>query len=192
MKISEIVTEAKLPPIRDQILADVRKHGGSPDEYFVRFTDMDKLGFSGRQWFGKTPDVDHPKFDVDYIGHSVGRRALWFYPLSTYLKSTHVYASEQPYVWLVKLKPDAWLQTVTRSDKKELQQPPQGKQRVGIMRMSDPPAAIFFTHGFDVVGKYYDYAKKHRRHGQVKGKPAVKQPESSFWDRLKWLFSQGK
>ena len=29
--------EAKVPGVRDQILADVKKHGGSPDEYFVRF-----------------------------------------------------------------------------------------------------------------------------------------------------------
>ena len=49
MKVLDIVTEARVPSVRDQIIADVKKHGGSPDEYFVRFTDMDKLGFSGRQ-----------------------------------------------------------------------------------------------------------------------------------------------
>ena len=72
MRALEFVVEARVPSVREQIIADVQKHGAG--EYFVRFTDRDKLGFSGRQWFGQTPDVDHPKFDVDYIGHGVGRR----------------------------------------------------------------------------------------------------------------------
>ena len=182
MKAKEFIIEARVPSVRDQIIADVKKHGGSADEYFVRFTDMDKLGFSGRQWFGQTPDVDHPKFDVDYIGHGEGRRALWFYPLSTYLDQRRSpYASEQPYVWLVKLKPTAWLQTVKRGDNK-LQEPPAGKQRVGMLRMSDPPAALFFTHGFDLISKYYDYAKQHRRHGQVKG-PEASNP--TFFQKIR-------
>jgi len=169
--------EARLPSIKDQILADVRKHG--PGEYFVRFTDSDKLGFSGRQLFGKTPDVDDPNFDVDYIGTGKGRRALWFYPLNFYLKGSKPYASEQPYAWLVKLKPDAWLQTVNRGDN-QVKPAPQGKERVGILRMSDPPAAIFFSSGYELVGKYYDYAGQHRRHGDVKGRPAP-----SFFDRIR-------
>lgn len=176
MRITELV-EAKLG-VRDQILADVKKHG--PGEYFIRFTDSDKLGFSGRQMFGRTPDVDNPKFSVDYIGTGVGRRALWFYPLDYWLKEKHgPYASEQPYVWLVKLKPNAWLQTVKHGDT-QVEQPPQGLERVGILRMSKPPAAIFFTHGFDLVGRYYDYAGQHKRHGEVKGKPAP-----SFFDRIR-------
>lgn len=180
MRVQEVLTEAKVAPVRDQIIADVKKHGGSPDEYFVRFTDRDKLGFSGRQWFGKTPDVDHPKFDVDYIGHGVGRRALWFYPLSVYLdQKSSPYASEQPYVWLVRLKPDAWLQTVEPGDR-TIEKPPQGKQRVGMLRQSRPPAAIFFSHGFDVIGRYYDYAGQHRRHGEVKGRPAP-----TWFDRIR-------
>jgi hypothetical protein len=92
-----------------------------------------------------------------------------------------VYAEEQPYVWLIKLKPDAWLQPVRRGDK-ELQKPPAGKQRVGIMRYSNPPAAIFFTHGYNVIGRYYDYAKRHQRHGDVKGRP-----EPSFFDRIRGM-----
>lgn len=169
MRAREFLTEAKLPPVREQIVADVARHGGEPSQYFVRFTDMDKLGFSHRQWFGRTPDVNDPTFSVDYIGHGEGRRALWFYPLDLYLDTKRtIYASEQPYVWLVKLKPHAWLQTVREGDRR-VQDPPQGKKRVGILRMSQPPAAIFFEHGFDVIGRYYDYAKKHRRHGRVKG-----------------------
>lgn len=180
MRARDFFIEDKLPSVRDQILADVEKHGGNPQDYFVRFTDMDKLGFSGRQWFGQTPDVDHPKFDLDYIGHGVGRRALWFYPLATYLNTRqHVYASEQPYVWLVKLKPHAWLQPVQRGDSRR-EEPPRGLERVGIMRMSRPPSAIFFTHGFDVIGRYYDYAKRHRRHGQVLGPPPP-----SWFDKIR-------
>lgn len=180
MRISEILLEAKVPSVRDQVIADVKRHGGSPDEYFVRYTDMDKLGFSGKQWFGQTPDVDHPDFDVDYIGHGKGRRALWFYPLATFLdQSQMVYASEQPYVWLVKLKPNAWLQRVGSRDR-QVQPAPPGKERVGIWRMSLPPAVIFFKHGYDVIGRYYDYARRHRRHGQVKGIPAP-----SWFDRIR-------
>ena len=169
MKIHDIIVEARVPSVRDQIMADVQRHGGSTDDYFVRFTMTDKLGFSGRQWFGRSPDVDHPKFDVEYIGSGVGRRALWFYPLDVYLdQSRTLYAAEQPYVWLVKLKPNAWLQPVKSGDKKVLPAP-EGRQRVGILKRNRPEAAIFFTYGFDVIGKYYDYAQQHRRHGQVKG-----------------------
>lgn len=180
MLVSEILTEAKVPSVRDQIAADVRKHG--PGDYFVRFTDTDKLGFSARQGFGKTPDVGHPKFSVDYVGQGVGRRALWFYPVNYYLGNKFgAYATDQPYAWLVKLKPDAWLQTVDRDDA-ELEPAPQGKQRVGILRMSRPPAAIFFTYGFDVIGRYYDYAGQHQRHGEVKG-PEKSNP--SWFDRIR-------
>ena len=179
MKINEVILEAKIS-VRDQIIADVRKNG--PGEYFVRFTGIDKLGYSSRQWFGKTPDVDDPNFDVNYIGHGKGRPVLWFYPLSLYLDQKRtVYASEEPYVWLVKLKPNAWLQTVNPEDK-GVQPAPPGKERVGILRMSRPPAALFFKPGFDVVGKYYDYGGQHKRHGQVKGPEA--RPRSWF-DRIR-------
>lgn len=163
--------------IKDQILADVRKNG--PGEYFVRSTAVDKLGYSARQLFGRSPDMDDPAFDVDYIGSGKGRPALWFYPLKEYLKSQDLYANENPYVWLVKLKPTAWLQPARRGTK-GVSPAPQGKQRVGIMRMSDSPAAIFFEPAFDVVGKYYDYGGQHQRHGQVKGAPPP-----SFFDRVR-------
>ena len=180
MRINEILIEAKVPSVRNQILADIKKHGGDINDYFVRFTDTDKLGFSAKQGFGKTPDVDHPKFSVDYIGQGEGRRALWFYPANYYLNDKYgTYATEHPYVWLVKLKPNAWLQTVTKDDVK-LEPAPNGKERVGILRMSKPPAAIFFTYGFDLVGRYYDYAGQHQRHGEVKGKP-----ELSFFDKVR-------
>lgn len=178
--VNNKLAEAKVPSVNDQILADIKKHGGSVDEYFVRYTDMDKLGFSGKQWFGQTPDVDHPKFDIDYIGHGIGRRALWFYPAKFILDPKHTpYASEQPHVWLVKLKPDAWLQTVKTGDNK-IENPPQGKERVGILRMSKPPAAIFFKHGYTIISKYYNYADRHKRHGEVKGIP-----EPTFFQKIR-------
>ncbi len=174
------VSEAKVPSVRQQIINDVKKNGGNISDYFVRFTDSDKLGFSAKQGFGKTPDVDNPNFDVDYIGQGEGRRALWFYPLSYFLKEKNdLYASNQPYAWLVKLKPNAWMQTVKRGDNKVVQAP-EGKQRVGMIRMSNPPAAIFFTNGFDLVGRYYDYAGQHKRHGDVKGKPSP-----SLFDKIR-------
>lgn len=177
MRAQEFITEAQVPSVREQIVNDAQKSG--PGQYFVRFTDADKLGFSQRQWFGKTPDVDHPKFDVNFIGGTDGRRALWFYPLEYYLKDVTPYASEQPYVWLVKLKPDAWLQSVSPGDR-TVQAAPPGKQRVGIIRPSRPPAAIFFTIGYDVIGRYYDYAKMHKRHGEIKGAP-----KPSWFDRIR-------
>lgn len=171
MRADEFLTEAKVPSVREQIIADVKKNGGDPSEYFVRFTNADKLGFSARQLFGKTPDVDDPEFDVDYIGTSKGKLALWFYPLKTALDpKSGAYASEQPYAWLIRLKPTSWLQKVRRGNSK-IQQAPQGKERVGILRMSDPPAAIFFKPAFDVIGRYYNYAGQHKRHGEVKGAP---------------------
>ena len=182
MRITEILTEAKVPSVRNQIINDIKTHGGDINDYFIRFTDTDKLGFSGKQGFGKTPDVDHPKFSVDYIGQGVGRRALWFYPAGYYLKDKFgTYATDLPYVWLVKLKPNAWLQTVSKDDA-GLETPPQGKQRVGILRMSRPPAAIFFTYGFDLIGRYYDYAGQHKRHGEVKGPKKLK---PSFFDKIR-------
>jgi hypothetical protein len=168
MRAQEFITEGV--SVQDQIIADVKKHGGDPDEYFVRFTNADKLGYSAKQIFGRTPDVDDPDFDVDYIGTSKGKLALWFYPLQAALNAKEVYASNEPYAWLVKLKPNAWLQTVRRGDK-GLQPAPQGKERVGILRMSSPPAAIFFKPAFDVIGRYYNYAAQHQRHGEVKGPP---------------------
>ena len=56
MRAEEFVKEARVPLVRDQIIADVKKHGGNSNEYFVRFTNTDKLGFSSKQWFGQTPD----------------------------------------------------------------------------------------------------------------------------------------
>lgn len=177
MLIKDIVNEASVPSIRQQIINDVQRHGSG--EYFVRFTTVDRLGFSARQTFARSPDVDDPGFDIDYIGTGRGRRALWFYPLNFYLKSKDAYASKGPYVWLVKLKPDAWLQPV-RSGDRQVQAAPYGQQRVGLLRKSMTPAAIFFQPGFDVVGRYYDYAGQHQRHGQVKG-----QPNKTWFDRIR-------
>jgi len=41
MRVNEIITEAKAS-VKDQVINDVRKNGGNADEYFVRFTDVDK------------------------------------------------------------------------------------------------------------------------------------------------------
>ena len=169
MKSREVIAEARVPSVRDQIRAAVRKHGGAADRYLVRFTDQDRLGFSARQRFGQTPDVDDPDFDVDRIGTGQGRRALWFYPLATYLKAdSETYAADSPYVWLVRLRDDAWLQPVGRGDH-TVKSAPQGQRRVGMLRRSLPPAAILFEPAYDVIGRYYDYAGQHQRHGQVRG-----------------------
>jgi len=181
MRVREFITEAKVS-VKDQIINTVRKNGGNPNEYFVRFTDIDKLGFSAKQQFGRSLDVDHPDYYPDYIGAGKGNPALWFYPLKTYINDNDLYAIEKPYVWLVKLKPNAWLQQVDRKTKTK-QEAPQGKERVGMMKNVSPfPAAIFFKPGFDVVGKYYDYGSQHKRHGEVKG-PSQGKP--TFFDKVR-------
>lgn len=180
MRALEFLSEAK---VRDQIVADFKKSGGNINDYYVRFTDQDRLGYSAKQKFGRSPDLDDPAFDLEYIGYGKGRPALWFYPLNYYLRNKDLYATDHPYVWLVKLKPNAWLQTVTAKTK-AVEPAPQGQQRVGILRLSSIPAAIFFKPAFDVVGKYYDYAGQHQRHGKVKGRPAP-----TFLDRLRGIKS---
>jgi hypothetical protein len=179
MRAKEFITEGKLS-VKDQIINDVKRDGGNTNEYFVRFTTVDRLGYSAKQPFARSPDVDDPKFSPEYIGSGKGRRALWFYPLNFYLKGRDVYASENPYVFLVRIKPNAWLQPVDDKTNK-IEQAPHGKERVGLLRMSSLiPAAIFFKPAFDVVGKYYDFAGQHKRHGEIKGAP-----KPSFFDRVR-------
>lgn len=178
MFIAEIITEARLP-VRDQIIAAVQKDGGNIKNYYVRFTSVDQLGFSARQTFGRSPDIDNPLFSVDYIGTGQGRPALWFYPLSYYLKNKNMFASENPYVWLVRIKDTAWLQPVDKNTKKK-KPAPAGKERVGLLRLTNVPAAIFFKPAYDLVGKFYDYQQQHQRHGQVKGAP-----KPNFFDRVR-------
>lgn len=180
MRATEFITEAKVS-IKDQILADFKKDGGNVEDYFVRFNQVDKLGYSARQIFGKSPDADDPNFDADYIGIGKGRPALWFYPLKVYATSISPYASDNPYAWLIKIKPNAWLQPI-KPGQKGIQAAPEGKERVGILRLNSDPAAIFFKPAFTVVGKYYDYGKQHKRHGEVKGKPVY---PPSFFDRIR-------
>lgn len=178
MRANEFITEAKLT-IKDQIINDVKKNGGDPNEYFVRFTGVDKLGYSKKQFFGRSPDADDPKFDINYIGTGKGRPALWFYPLKFYLANEHMYGTENPYIWLVRIKPNAWLQPVKSGDK-GIKPAPENKERVGLLRLSATPAAIFFKPMFTIVGKYYDYASRHKRHGQIKGPP-----KPSFFDKIR-------
>jgi hypothetical protein len=125
---------------------------GSMDEYFVRFTDQDKIGFSARQHFGRTPDVDDPQFDPLALPRPTGRPALWFYFLRTYLRDRDLYASQQPYTWLVRLRPDAWLQRLGQDDKNDA---PPGRTRVGMIRRDQGvPMAVFFRPAFDVVDRW--------------------------------------
>jgi hypothetical protein len=171
MRINEILSEGQ-PPIKDRIIAAIKQDGGNINDYFIRFSDVDQLGYSGRQTFGRTPDVDDPKFTVDYIGALKGRRALWFYPAKFLLNSKDLFRTDSPYVFIVKLKPDAWLQVVKRGDKKVVDAP-QGKERVGMIRMSDTPAAIFFRPGYQLVSKLVNYKATHKQHGRVKGPEAA-------------------
>lgn len=167
---AEEITEAK-ESIKDQIEKAIFLDGGNIDDYFVRHADIDKLGYSANQAFGRSPDIDDENFDIDFIGVGVGNPALWFYPLRYYLKANDPYASNKPHVWLVKLKPNAWLQPVDKNTKNKVEAP-QGKERVGLLRKSTVPSAVFFKPGFEVVDKFYDYGSQHKRHGEVKG-PAV-------------------
>ena len=152
MRAHELVQERSDARIEIENMATILP--GSPDEYFVRFTDQDKIGFSARQHFGRTPDVDDPGFDPMALPRPQGRPALWFYPLRTYLKNKDLFASQHPYTWLVRLRPDAWLQRVGRDSKDAA---PAGRQRVGMLRTDQGvPMAIFFRPAFDVVDRWHD------------------------------------
>jgi hypothetical protein len=162
MRSQEFVIEAQDARTEIENMATILP--GSPDEYFVRFTDQDKLGFSARQHFGRTPDIDDPGYDPLALPRPSGRPALWFYPLRTYLRGGDLFASQHPYTWLVRLRPDAWLQRVGQEEKTDA---PQGKTRVGMIRRDQGvPMAIFFRPGFDVVDRWYDYGKTHKRRKQ--------------------------
>jgi hypothetical protein len=183
MRAEEFVTEAQVPPVRDQIIRDVQRSGGAASDYFVRFTSVDRVGFSDRQHFKRHRDVDDPKFSVTGIGgQEGGRRALWFYPLAEYLKQSAQgqYAMDMPYVWLVRLKPNAWLQPVGHTDERVVKAAPDGKQRVGLLKGGLLPQAVFFAPAFDVIGRYYNYPAMHQRHGEVQGRPAP-----TFFDRVR-------
>ena len=40
-----------------------------------------------------------------------------------------------------------------------------------MLRMSEPPAAIFFRPGYELVSKLVNYKALHKDHGFVKGPP---------------------
>lgn len=182
-------TEARRNPaprlsVRDQVRAAVKQDGGPANEYFVRHTTVDRLGYSALQRFGRTPDADDPDFDPDYIGAGKGRPALWFYPLKYYLSQQEAYATDAPYVWVVRIRPGAWLQPVTQRTR-GAEPAPAGRERVGMLRqtLGGVPAAIFFRPEFDVVDRIYNYASQHQRHGAVRGAP-----KPGMMQRLRGLF----
>lgn len=152
MKVKDLIAERVDP--REEIENMSVILPGSLNEYFVRFTDQDKLGFSQQQHFGRTPDVGDAEFDSYALPKRQGRPALWFYPLQTYLRNRDLYAGNMPYVWLVRIKPTAWLQPVAAGSTK--QPAPLGKQRVGIVsREQGIPMAVFFRPAFDVVDRWH-------------------------------------
>ena len=151
MRAQDFVAERTDPRQEIENMATVLP--GSIDDYFVRFTDQDKIGFSARQHYGRTPDVDDPDYDPAALPRGQGRPAVWFYPLKTYLRMKDLFASGHPYVWLVRLKPGAWLQRVGQDSKTDA---PPGKTRVGmITREQGVPMAVFFQPGFEVVDRWY-------------------------------------
>ena len=127
---------------------------GNADDYFVRFTDVDKLGYSAKQDFGRTPDIGSADYDPDALPHKTGRPALWFYPAKYYLQNQNLFASNKPYVWLVKKRPNAYLQPTSKATKPEA---PKGMTRAGLMhKESGVPVAIFFRPEFDVVDRWHE------------------------------------
>lgn len=151
MRATDFIVERQDPRTAIENMAAILP--GSIDEYFVRFTDQDKIGFSARQHFGRTPDIDDPDFDPLALPRPQGRPALWFYPLRTYLRDRDLYAGRMPYTWLVRIRPDAWLQRIGQDSKDAA---PPGKTRVGMLRRDQGvPMAIFFQPAFDVVDRWH-------------------------------------
>jgi hypothetical protein len=152
MRFQEFITEKQDPRTEIENMSTILP--GGIDEYFVRFTDQDKIGFSAKQHWGRMRDIDDPKFDANNLLDRGGRPALWFYPLRYYLsgKNAELFASEYPYVWLVRIRPDAWLQPIDKWLKKKQ---PVGKRRVGILKFdAGVPMAVFFQPAFDVIDRW--------------------------------------
>lgn len=127
---------------------------GDADDYFVRFTDIDKLGYSAKQDFGRTPDIGSADYDPDALPRKTGRPALWFYPAKYYLQNQNLFASNKPYTWLVKKRPNAYLQPTAKATHPSA---PEGMTRAGLMhRESGVPVAIFFRPEFDVVDRWHE------------------------------------
>jgi len=160
MRAQEFVAERTDPRLEIENMSTILP--GDLNEYFVRFTDQDKIGFSAHQHFGRTPDVDDPRFDPLALPRPQGRPALWFYPLQTYLRHQDLYAGNMPYTWLVRIKPGAWLQPVDGKTSK--QDAPPGKKRVGMLRREQViDMAVFFQPAFSVVDRWHTPSTKQKQ-----------------------------
>jgi hypothetical protein len=61
--------------------------------------------------------------------------------------------------------------TTVASDDATKEEATAGKERVGIIRLNVEPQQSFSSPGWQVVKKYYNYGREHKRHGEVKGPP---------------------
>lgn len=143
---------------------------GNINDYFVRFTDVDKLGYSAQQDFGRMPDIGDADWNPDALPKKKGHPALWFYPASYYLKHKDLFADSRPYVWLVKRRDNAYLQPTQGATRPEV---PPGMIRAGLMhKESGVPVAVFFRPEFDVVDRWHEPhpVKENFADKKVKGK----------------------
>lgn len=172
-------------PFSQQVDAIIKKHGGTINDYWINSSAVDHLGFYGgnkkhpipwRTRPGQAFDVPTKPFQqqrkyrsAEYatIGTATysgtGPRnvkyGLWFMPLKAALPSLNdaTYTYLRNFVFLVKLKDDAWLQPVdpmgtTRANLIGIN-PPAGKHKVGQFNR-DTNIAVLFEPAFNIVGKW--------------------------------------
>lgn len=172
-------------PISTQIQQIIQKNGGTIDDYWVSSTTVDRLGFYGGSNRGTNPEVTRPgKAPVVPTKAFQGQRkyrapeyatyaqpldtqpkdtktqyGLWFMPLKSAIKGLTVgrYPYMREYLFLVKLKDDAWLQPVNTLQKLKANlvgiKPPPGKRKVGQYNSSSN-IAVLFEPAFNIVGKW--------------------------------------
>jgi hypothetical protein len=168
-----------------QITHIINKHGGTINDYLIHNSSVNRIGFYGgtprnpdaKSWEKDTrpmsaPVVSDKPFSKQFTGYSTPERGglgpagserkygTWFTPLNkaiNVIKSKESLPFSNTYVFLVKLKPNAWLQPVDTLSRIKTNlvgsKPPSGKERVG-QYSSSSGIAVLFKSAYDVVGTW--------------------------------------
>jgi len=170
-------------PVSQQVKNIMAKHGGTIADYWIHNSAVDHLGFYGGDknaqsadgWSQPARPMKAPvvpgqafsgqlKYGAAERGYQAPKDAekrygLWFSPLGPNL--AHMDGGILPFAnkftFLIKLKPDAWLQPIDLLNKARANlvgiKPPAGKHRVGQYN-ANSKIAVLFEPAFDIVGKW--------------------------------------
>lgn len=191
MRIKEIITELRKNPdinvkipVSQQIKQIMAKHGGTADDYFISFSDIDHLGFyrgtdkvrvmpseplqgqlKYNRWYrgtGKFAGAYDTAREKQKLKNVEQKYAIWFTPLKYVMNKliNNSSPSQLPYgreyLFLVKLNSDAWLQPVELIGRLKA-------NLVGIKppqgkrlvgQISDTQAMMWDPTAYKVVGKW--------------------------------------